>query len=205
LELSVLQNLKKIDDLKSMKNKNGELSLNFRQRLLYFIRSKVNRIEDAEDILQDVFCQLSRVNYLINPIENISAWLYRAARNKIIDHYKKKKDEPLPALYDEEDLYIIDEITNIIYGEETTPETEALRSLVLEEIYAAINGLPKEQREVFEMTELLGFSVKETAEKTRTPVNTVLSRKHYAVKFLRKRLKELYDDVMGWGGSHSAY
>jgi RNA polymerase sigma factor (sigma-70 family) len=177
--------------------KQAEIFVNFKQKLLNFISSRVNRIEDAEDILQDVFYQLSRVNDMINPIENISAWLYRAARNRIIDHYKKKKDEPLPASYDEdEDEYIIDEIADIIYGEEATPETEMLRSLVFEEIQTALVDLPKEQREVFEMTELLDFSVKEAAEKTKTPVNTVLSRKHYAVKFLRKRLEELYSDVM---------
>ena len=170
----------------------------YQQRLLNFISSRVNRIEDAEDILQDVFYQFSRVDELINPIENISAWLYRAARNKIIDLHKKKKDEPLPASYDEDtDEYIFDEIADIIYGKEATPETEMLRSLVFEEIQTALADLPKEQREVFEMTELLGFSVKETAKKTNTPVNTVLSRKHYAVKFLRKRLEELYIDIMG--------
>ena len=176
----------------------AEIFKNYQRRLLNFIRSRVNQIEDAEDILQDVFYQFNRVNNLISPIENISAWLYRAARNKIIDHYKKKKDEPLPSFNDEDDdEYVIDEIADIIYGEESTPETEMLRSLVYEEIRTALVELPKEQREVFEMTELLGFSVKETAEKTDTPVNTVLSRKHYAVKFLRKRLEELYIDVMG--------
>ena len=166
----------------------------YRKRLLNFIRSRVNRIEDAEDILSEVFYQFSKVNNKLNPIENTAAWLYRAARNRIINQYKKKKDEPLPFSYDEEgdEEYIFDEIADIIYGEETTPETELLRSLVLEEIQTALADLPKEQREVFEMTEFLDFSVKEVAEKTNTPVNTVLSRKHYAVKFLRKKLEELY-------------
>jgi len=178
--------------------KQTKIFLNFKQKLFNFIRSKVNRLEDAEDILQDVFYQFSKVDNLINPIENTSAWLYRSAKNKIIDHRRKKKDEPLPASYDEdEDEYIIDEIADIIYGTEETPETEMLRSLVFEEIQAALADLPKEQREVFEMTEFLEYSIKETAEKTNTPVNTVLSRKHYAVKFLRKRLEELYGDVMG--------
>jgi RNA polymerase sigma factor (sigma-70 family) len=176
----------------------AEIFKSYQRRLLNFIQSRVNQIEDAEDILQDVFYQFNRVDSLVNPIENISAWLYRAARNKIIDLRKKKKDEPLPASYDEdEDEYIIDEIADIIYGKEETPETETLRSLVFEEIQTALADLPKEQREVFEMTEFLGFSVKETAEKTNTPVNTILSRKHYAVKYLRKRLEELYIDVMG--------
>jgi RNA polymerase sigma factor (sigma-70 family) len=164
---------------------------------LSFINSRVSQVEDAEDILQEVFYQFTNANNLINPIENISAWLYRAARNRIIDHYKKKKDEPLPASYDEDDdEYIIDEISDIIYGEEATPEIEMLRSLVFEEIQTALADLPKEQRKVFELTELLDYSVKEVAEKTNTPVNTVLSRKHYAVKFLRERLQELYDDVI---------
>jgi len=179
-----------------MASKTAEVFLSFRQRLLNFINTRVSRIEDAEDILQEVFYQFTRVNNLINPIENISAWLYHAARNKIIDHYKKKKDEPLPSSYDEENDDAFDEISDIIYGEETTPEIKMLRSLVFEEIQTALADLPKEQREVFELTELLDYSVKEAAEKTQTPVNTVLSRKHYAVKFLRKRLQELYDDVI---------
>jgi RNA polymerase sigma factor (sigma-70 family) len=180
------------------KNSAAQIFKDYQRRLLNFIRGRVNQIEDAEDILQDVFYQFNRVNNLINPIENISAWLFSAARNRIIDHHKKKKDESIPTLYDEDDdEYIFEEIADIIYGKETTPETEMLRSLVFEEIQTALSDLPKEQREVFEMTELLGFSVKETAEKTNTPVNTVLSRKHYAVKYLRKRLEELYIDVMG--------
>jgi RNA polymerase sigma factor (sigma-70 family) len=93
---------------------------------------------------------------------------------------------------EDDDDYIVDEIADIVYGEEATPETELFRVLILEEIHTALTELPKEQREVFEMTELLDFSVKEVAEKTKTPVNTVLSRKHYAIKHLRKRLEELY-------------
>ena len=169
----------------------------YRKRLLNFIRSRVNRIEDAEDILSEVFYQYARVNDKLNPIENTAAWLYRAARNRIINQYKKKKDSLLPAFYDEEDEeYIFDEITDILYGKEITPETEMLRALVFEEIQTAIADLPKEQQEVIEMTEFLDFSVKEVSEKTNTPVNTVLSRKHYAVKFMRKRLEELHNDVI---------
>jgi RNA polymerase sigma factor (sigma-70 family) len=180
-----------------MADKTAEIFTSFSQRLLNFIRSRVSRVEDAEDILQDVFYQFSRINNIINPIENISAWLYRSARNKIIDHRRKKKDEPLPVSNDEDaDEYIFDEIADIMYGEEATPEIEMLRSLVLEEIQTALADLPKEQREVFEMSELLDYSVKEIAEKTYTPVNTVLSRKYYAVKYLRKRLEELYGDLM---------
>ena len=170
---------------------------NYSKRLLNFIRSKVNRIEDAEDILSEVFYQYSRINDKLNPIENTAAWLYKTARNRIINQYKKKKDEPLSASYDEdEEDFIYDEIEDIIYGEVNTPETEMLRTLFLDEIQSAISDLPKEKREVFEMTELLDFTIKEVSEETNTPVNTVLSRKHYAVKFLRKRLESLYYDVM---------
>jgi RNA polymerase sigma factor (sigma-70 family) len=198
LELTSLRGAKKTGKLLMAKKSAAEIFNDYKQRMLNFIRLRVSRLEDAEDILQDVFYQFSRADNVINPIENISAWLYRTARNKIIDHRRKKKDEPLPLLYDEDgDEYIFDEIADIIYGKEATPETEILRSLVFEEIQTALADLPKEQREIFEMTELLGFSVKEAAEKTHTPVNTVLSRKHYAVKFLRKRLGELYGDVMG--------
>jgi RNA polymerase sigma factor (sigma-70 family) len=178
----------------------------YRKRLLNFIRSRVSRIEDAEDILQEVFYQFSKVNDALNPIENTAAWLYRAARNRIINQYKKKKDEPLPVSYNEEndEEYIFGEIADILYGEETTPETEMLRAMIIEEIQKALSELPKEQREVFEMTELLDFSVKEVAEKTQTPLNTVLSRKHYAVKSLRKRLEELYCDVMNLSEKRSS-
>jgi len=178
--------------------KTVEIFKAYQQRLLKFIRSRVNRSEDAEDILQEVFYQFAKVDDLVNPIENAAAWLYRAARNKIIDHYKKKKDAPLPASYDEEeDEYIIDEIVDILFGEETGPETEYLRSLIIEEIQSALDDLPKEQREVFERNELLAIPVKEIAIETGVPINTVLSRKHYAVKFLRKRLRELHYDIVG--------
>ncbi|MDR1178966.1 MAG: sigma-70 family RNA polymerase sigma factor, partial [Spirochaetales bacterium] len=139
-----------------------------------------------------------RVNDLANPVEQAAAWLYRAARNKIIDSGRKKKDAPLPVSRREygkdEDEYIFDDIADILYGKETSPETEYLRALILEEIQTVLDELPEEQRTVFELTEIAGFPVKEVAEKTHTPINTVLSRKHYAVKHLRKSLAELYTD-----------
>lgn len=175
----------------------AETFAGYSRTLLNFIRGRVGRFEDAEDILQDVFCKFAQASDLINPIENTSAWLYRAARNRIIDHYKKKKDEPLPGYYDdEEDEYIIDEIADILNGEAETPETAYLRSLILKEIGEALSELPEEQRAVFALTEMDGMPVKEVAEKTGVPVNTVLSRKRYAVSFLRKRLEEFYGEVM---------
>ena len=181
----------------SKAQKAPEVFIDYHKRLLQFIRSRVSLIEDAEDILQDTFYQFARIDDMVNPVENITAWLYRTARNKIIDHYRKNKDLQLPA-HDSGDDYIFDEIADIIYGEETTPETALLRAMLLEEIQKSVAELPKEQREVFQMTELLGFSVKEVSEKTNTPPNTVLSRKHYAVTFLRKRLEKVYNGVMGF-------
>jgi RNA polymerase sigma factor (sigma-70 family) len=156
----------------------AEIFSNTSERLLKFIRSRVGSFEDAEDILQDVFYKFIQADNMVklDPIENTAAWLYRVARNRIIDLRKKKKEESLSTYYNEDDdEYVFEEIADLY-------EDEA------EEIHAAIAELPKEQREVFEMTELLDFSVKEVSELTNTPINTVLSRKHYAVKYLRKKL-----------------
>ena len=184
--------------LNKMFRKTSETFKYYREKLLKFIRNRVNFLEDSEDILQDVFYQYTRIDDLANPIENASAWLYRTARNRIIDHYKKKKDAPLPAFYDEEeDEYIVDEVADILFGETAGPETDYLRSLILDEIETAIADLPEDQKKVFEMAELSAMPVKEIAEKTGVPVNTVLSRKHYAIKSLRNRLEELYSGVMG--------
>ena len=182
-----------------MSNKTAaETFRHYSKRLLKFISGKVSLLEDAEDILQDVFYQFSRIDSLANPVENTAAWLYRAARNRIIDQYKKKKESPLPASYnEEEDEYIIDEITDILFGEEAGPETDYLRSLIFQEVDTALAELPEEQKEVFELSEFDSMPVKEIAKKTGVSENTVLSRKHYAVKHLRKRLQELYGDVMG--------
>jgi RNA polymerase sigma factor (sigma-70 family) len=175
----------------------SEVFSSYRERLLKFIRSRVRSLEDAEDILQDVFYQLSRMDNLAKSVEQTTAWLYRVTRNRIIDHRKKKKDAALPAYYDEDNEgFIFEEIADIVLESEITPETAYLRSMIFEEIKTALDDLPEEQRTVFEQTEFLGLPVKEIAQKTNTPVNTVLSRKHYAVVFLRKRLKDLYADVM---------
>jgi len=167
----------------------------YRDKLFAFIRSRVRALEDAEDIVQDVFYNFARVNDLANPVEQTAAWLYRAARNKIIDHYKKKKDVPFSFLEgDGEDDEDLSDIIDILAADDNTPETETLRSFVREAIKNAIDELPQEQREVFIQTEFEGLSVKEIAEKTGVAVNTLLSRKHYAVERLRGKLREIYDD-----------
>lgn len=161
-----------------------------------FIRRQVENREDAEDILQDVFYQLVKtVDATLNPVEEVSAWLYRVARNMIINLRIRKREEEMPAYHDSE---IMEDITEVLFSAEATapsPETEYLRSLVWEELEDALAGLPPEQREIFELTEFDGFPVKEIAATTGLPVNTLLSRKHYAVLHLRKRLKALYDDL----------
>jgi len=169
-------------------------------QLKSFIRKRVSNKEDAEDILQDVFFQLIRaVENTFNPIEQVTAWLYRVTRNTIINKGKKKQEEKFPiSQYDEEEGGW-KEVSEFLFNEEnapTTPETEYLRSLVWKELEVALSELPVEQREAFELMELEGFPVKEVAESIGVPVNTLLSRKHYAVKYLRKRLKELYMELL---------
>ncbi|MDR3327214.1 MAG: sigma-70 family RNA polymerase sigma factor [Prevotellaceae bacterium] len=179
----------------------SELIVEYQPQLKSFIRKRVTNREDAEDILQDVFYQLTiAVNKAMNPIEHVSAWLYRVAHNIIINKGIKKREESLPVYHDENgESEILKEFSEILYSNETSspsPETEYLRSLVWAELDAALAELSAEQREIFELTEFDGIPVKEIAETTAVPVNTLLSRKHYAVLHLRKRLAGLYDDII---------
>jgi RNA polymerase sigma factor (sigma-70 family) len=172
----------------------------YRKRLTNFIRKRVSSAEDAEDILSEVFYQLSRMDSglvsLAKPVEQVSAWLYRVARNHIINWYAKKKNEPLPVSAGDDDDDILTDISDFLFTGDTTPETEYLRSLIWAEIETALTELPPEQREIFEQTEFLDLPVKEISRITGTPVNTLLSRKHYAVLRLRERLKHLYSDIV---------
>jgi RNA polymerase sigma factor (sigma-70 family) len=170
-------------------------AVGMRPRLVGFIRSRVSSAEDAEDIAQEVFYQLARMDSIARPVEHVSAWLYQAARNHIINWRKKKREEPYPEYYDEDDDMFRD-FADILFCNESTPESEYLRSLVWEEIEAALAELPVEQRDIFEKTEFLGLAVKDIAEAEGVPVNTLLSRKHYAVVRLRKRLSDLYEDIV---------
>jgi RNA polymerase sigma factor (sigma-70 family) len=168
-------------------------------RLKSFIRKRVDNIEDAEDILQDVFYQLVKtVMTTMNPIEHVAAWLYRVAQNTIINRSKKKQEESLPTFCYDEDGFLSEVSSEIFFGDDNepaTPETEYLRSLIWLELETALSELPSEQRDAFELMELDGLPAKEVAKIAGVSVNTLLSRKHYAVIHLRKRLKKLYDDI----------
>jgi RNA polymerase sigma factor (sigma-70 family) len=168
------------------------------EKLTSFIRKRVSSAEDAEDILSEVFYQLSRMDSLAKPVEQVSAWLYRVARNQIINWYAKKKNEPLPVsvFEDDDDDEIFADFADVLFSNDSTPETEYLRSLIWIEIETALAELPSEQREIFEQTEFMDIPVKEISRITGTPVNTLLSRKHYAVVHLRKQLKHLYGDIV---------
>ncbi len=170
----------------------------YQPRLKSFIRKRVSNKEDAEDILQDVFYQLIKtVEDTVNPIEQVAAWLYRVARNTIINKGKKIQEEELPVSRYDEEGEILKEFSEVLFNDDNpTPETEYLRSLVWQELATALSELPPEQKDAFELTELDGLPVKEVAQSMGVSVNTLLSRKHYAVKYLRKRLEGLYIDIL---------
>lgn len=167
----------------------------YSKRLMGFIRRRVARQSDAEDILQDVFYQLLRS---IKPIEDAGAWLFAVARNKITDQQRKYKPELFSDIYKEaEDEDGID-WKEILFDDNGNPETEYLRSLFWEELNKSLNELPAEQREVFILNELEGVPFKEIAAQTGETVNTLLSRKRYAVLHLRNKLQVLHDELLNY-------
>ncbi len=168
--------------------------LSERKRVFDFIRRRVRTEEDAEDILQDVFYQLASGYSVTQPIENLAAWLFTVARNKITDMYRKKKPELLPGDYDSPDVSL--NLADILPDDSQNPDAVQWRALVWEELEDALDELPAEQRQAFVMHELEGKSFKEMAETTGEPINTLLSRKRYAVLFLRERLQELYSEFL---------
>ena len=172
----------------------SEIVKDYGNRLKGFIRKRVHSIEDAEDILQDVFYQLAEADQLMQPIEQVSAWLYAVARNRITDLYRKKRPSLLPEISDDDDSVV--ELVNLLVGNDDTPETEYLKNLVWEELNEALLILPEKQRFVFEMNEMMGIPFKELAKQTGESVNTLISRKRYVVLFLRQRLQNLYNELL---------
>jgi RNA polymerase sigma factor (sigma-70 family) len=167
----------------------------YSRRLLGFIRKRVTNEADAEDILQDVFYQ-----FIGNPepIEQVTSWLFTVARNKIIDRQRKKKPESIEDIYGSAEDEVAFDWTEIFFDETENPETAYLRSLFWEALENALNELPPEQKDIFVMNEIEGIPFKEIASRTGQTVNTLLSRKRYAVLHLRDRLSVLKDELLNY-------
>ena len=160
----------------------GEVVSREESRLRNFIRRRVADPRDAEDILQDVFSELVEANQLLMPIDHLSGWLFQVARNRIIDLFRRRKPESL-------------ELEDLLPSPDAGPDALMARAALLDELEAAIAELPPEQRDVFVAHELHGRSFKEMAAAAGVSVNTLLSRKRYAVLRLRERLRRTYDEL----------
>jgi RNA polymerase sigma factor (sigma-70 family) len=158
-------------------------------RLRNFIRRRVPDPRDAEDILQDVFYALVEANRLLMPIEHVTGWLFRVARNRITDFFRKKKPESFSDLDDE-----LPRFEDLLPSPAAGPEALYARTVLLDELELAVHELPEEQRAAFVAHEIEGRSFKDMAADTGVSVNTLLSRKRYAVLHLRKRLQSIYDE-----------
>jgi len=166
------------------------------KRLRKFIRRRVPDSGDAEDILQEVFYELIAATRLLQPIEQVSAWLFRVARNRIVDRFRRHgattaEPEVTVALEHEEELGL----EQLLPSADAGPEALFARKLLLEQLDAALEELPAAQREVFLAHELEGRSFRELAQQTGLSINTLLARKHYAVLHLRRRLQDIYEEI----------
>jgi RNA polymerase sigma factor (sigma-70 family) len=163
-------------------------------RLRNFIRRRVPDPHDAEDILQDVFCELVEANRLLMPIDHVTGWLFRVARNRIIDFFRKKKPQSFSdtAIADDDDELL--RLEDLLPSPDGGPEALYARRVLLDELELAIDELPEDQREAFVGHELEGRSFKQMAAESGVSVNTLLSRKRYAVLHLRERLQKIYTE-----------
>jgi RNA polymerase sigma factor (sigma-70 family) len=165
-----------------------------RSRLLNFIRRRVPDPGDAEDIAQEVFYRLVEANRLLMPIEHVTGWLFQVARNRITDLFRKKEPENFSEIeVDDEDGL---QFEDLLPSPDGGPEAEYVRGMLLQELKKSLSELPGEQRDVFIAHELEGRSFKELAAQTGVSVNTLLSRKRYALLHLRKRLQRVYDEFL---------
>lgn len=168
-----------------------------RARLRNFIRRRVPDPSDVEDILQEVFYELVEANRLLMPIDHVTGWLFRVARNRITDLFRKKKPETFsdaaPRDLGDEDGELV-RIEDLLPSPDAGPEALYVRNVLLDELELALDELPDEQREVFVAHELEGRSFKELSAESGVNVNTLLSRKRYAVLHLRERLQSIYDE-----------
>jgi len=183
-----------IDSMNEQDRQISEIVAEERSRLRNFIRRRVPDPADAEDILQDVFYKLVEANRLLMPIDHVTGWLFRVARNRITDLWRKQKSGSFSdAGREDEDSELL-RIEDLLPSPDAGPEALYVRSVLLDELELAIDELPDELREVFIAHELEGRSFKELAKKSGVNVNTLLSRKHYAVLRLRERLQSVYDE-----------
>ena len=165
-----------------------------RSRLRNFIRRRVPDPADVEDILQEVFYELVEANRLLMPIEHVTAWLFRVARNRITDLFRKRKPERFSEAAVEDEEGDLLQIEDLLPSPAAGPDAVYARKVLLDELEAALHELPEEQREAFIGHELEGRSFKEMSAETGVSVNTLLSRKRYAVLHMRERLQRIYDE-----------
>jgi RNA polymerase sigma factor (sigma-70 family) len=174
----------------------SEIIAEQRSRLRNFIRRRVPDPADAEDIVQEVFYELVEANRLLMPIEHVTGWLYRVARNRIIDLFRKKKPERFSdAAIENEDGEVL-QVEDLLPSPDAGPEALYFREVLMDELEFAIDALPDEQREVFIAHEIDGRSFKELSAETGISVSTLLSRKRYAILHLRERLQNFYDEFV---------
>ena len=179
----------------------SEIIAGERSRLRNFIRKRVPNEADAEDLLQEVFFEAIEAFRLMEPVQQWSAWMFRVARNRIIDLFRKKRrwtfgSDSVTVTSEEETLRLED----MLPSRDAGPDAAYARTILLDELEEALDELPKEQREVFIAHEIEGYSFKEIESWTGASVNTLLSRKHYAVMHLRRRLASIYDEFVKTGG-----
>ena len=165
-------------------------------RLRNFIRRRVPDPSDVEDILQEVFYELVEANRLLMPIEHVTGWLFRVARNRITDLFRKKKPVAFSDVAAQDEDGELLQFEDLLPSPDAGPEALYVRNMLLEELEFAISELPDEQREVFVAHELEGRSFRELSDETGVSINTLLSRKRYAVLHLRERLQSIYDDFL---------
>jgi RNA polymerase sigma factor (sigma-70 family) len=171
-------------------------------RLRSFIRKRVPDPADAEDILQEVFYELVEAYRMLKPVEQVTAWMFRVARNRITDLFRKRsreslRSEPGSVAQDDRDSGEALSLAEQLLSPDAGPEAAHARSVLLEVLDDALDELPAEQRDVFIAHELMGYSFREISAQTGVSVNTLLSRKHYAVLELRERLQDIYDEFTG--------
>ena len=184
----------------TLQRQNDEIAQTVQQergRLLNFIQQRIPDREEAEDILQDVFFQFTEAYRKINSVERVTAWLFTVARNKITDRYRKKR----PTTFSQQQTATDEEgesirLEDILPDMSGNPDSELMRSIIWNAIEEALEELPESQREIFVMHEFEDMSFKEISAQKQVPVNTLLSRKRYAILHLRQRLQSLYDDLI---------